>query len=262
MAFWENLGKKASETTAKAIQQAKDFAEVTKLNGLISDEEKKIDGIYRELGKMYIEIHRCDPDEKLAELVAQIVEAEQAIKKYRGQIRDIKGISLCEKCGAEVAKDASFCSICGAPVPKPVPADPTDSPDTLKCSKCGAPAKEGMRFCTTCGTPLTAPKAETPAAPVEEAPSAPEPVVQEEIPTETSPVAPAPVEPISEAEAPVASALEEAPPVPSAPEAEAPPEPAVEASIPEEPAGKRFCRNCGEPVDENILFCTKCGEKL
>ena len=154
MAFWENLGKKASETTAKAIQQAKDFAEVTKLNGLISDEEKKIEGIYRELGKMYIEIHRCDPDEKLSELVAKIAEAEQAIKKYRGQIQDIKGIVLCTKCGAEVAKDASFCSICGTAVPKPEPAEPTDPLNTMKCSNCGAPAKEGMRFCTACGTRL------------------------------------------------------------------------------------------------------------
>ena len=42
MSFFDNLGKKASETTAKAVQKAQELAEISRINSLISDEEKKL----------------------------------------------------------------------------------------------------------------------------------------------------------------------------------------------------------------------------
>ena len=64
MAFWENIGQKASEKTAKAVQKAKDLSEITKLNSIISDEQNKIDTIYKTNSKLYYSIHRqdCEPD--------------------------------------------------------------------------------------------------------------------------------------------------------------------------------------------------------
>ena len=41
MAFWDNLSQKASETTAKAMQKAKEMSDVAKLNAMISEEEAK-----------------------------------------------------------------------------------------------------------------------------------------------------------------------------------------------------------------------------
>ncbi len=41
MAFWDNFSQKTSETTAKAMQKAKEISDIAKLNSMISEEETK-----------------------------------------------------------------------------------------------------------------------------------------------------------------------------------------------------------------------------
>lgn len=174
MAFFDNLGKKASEMTAKAMQKAQELSETTKLNSLISEEEKKINNTYYQIGKLYVSLHSEDSEEAFAGMIASVAEGEQKISGYRRQIQDIKGVQRCEKCGAEVARGVAFCSSCGAPMPKAETPAPTE--DQVRCESCGAMVKRGMRFCTFCGKPLTPPA--TPAAPAE-VPAADSPAVEE-----------------------------------------------------------------------------------
>lgn len=153
MALWDSLGKKASETTAKAVQQARILSETAKLNSLISDEDKRINNYYYQIGKLYATIHQNDCEDDFKGMIAAIVESEQKIKEYRVQIHNIKGVVHCEKCGAEVAKGAAFCSSCGAEMPK---IENSAVDNTEKCSNCGAVVEKGMRFCTSCGKPMIA----------------------------------------------------------------------------------------------------------
>ncbi len=152
MAFFDNLGKKASEATAKAVQKAQELSEISRINSLISEEEKKISTTYCQIGKLYVSAHASDSEEGFSEMVATVLEGEQKVNDYRKQIQNIKGVQHCEKCGAEVAKGVAFCSSCGAPMPK------TEEPlpeDTVRCESCGATVRRGMRFCTSCGKPMT-----------------------------------------------------------------------------------------------------------
>ena len=169
MALWDNLSKKASETTAKAVQQARILSETTRLNGLISDEEKKINNNYYQIGKLYAAIHQTDSEEEFSSMIAAIAESEQRIMEYRMLIQDVKGVTRCEKCGAEVAKGVAFCSSCGAAMPK---VEVPDLGKYEKCSNCGAKVEKGMRFCTSCGKPMTVPIVRA--------------TVQSEVPTEVS----------------------------------------------------------------------------
>lgn len=178
MALWDNLGKKASETTAKAIQQAKILSETSRLNGLISDEEKKINNNYFQIGKLYTAIHRNDCEEDFAGMIAAIAESEQKIGDLRMQIQNLKGVIRCEKCGAELAKGVAFCSSCGAPIPR------TETPDMEKfekCGSCGAWVEKGMRFCTSCGKPMAPPAAITDAQSQPPAAEAPAPVPEKRV---------------------------------------------------------------------------------
>ncbi len=164
MSFFDNLGKKASETTAKAVQKAQELSEITRLNSLISETEKKINTTYYQIGKLYVSVHGSDGETDFVGMVEAVREGERKISEYRRQIQDIKGVQRCEKCGAEVARGAAFCSSCGAPMPRaeePVPDD------VVQCENCGAIVKRGMRFCTSCGKPMAAPEAPI-SAPVEE----------------------------------------------------------------------------------------------
>ena len=154
MALWDSLSKKASETTAKAVQQARILSETSRLNGLVSDEEKKINNNYYQIGKLYATIHQNDYEDEFAGMIAAIAESEQKIREYRIQIQDVKGVIRCEKCGAEVSKGVAFCSSCGAAMPR---IETIDVSKHEKCDNCGALVEKGMRFCTSCGKPMTVP---------------------------------------------------------------------------------------------------------
>ncbi len=165
MAFFEDLGKKLSQAGQSAVQKTKDFTDVAKLNSSISDEEKKINNFYSEIGKLYVSLHAEDCESAFAEAVKGIKEANQKIAEYRKQIQDIKGVVKCEKCGAEVETSSAFCKACGAPVAKetaPVAApvketapaaeaEPAAAEEFVFCPECGQKVAKTMKFCTSCG---------------------------------------------------------------------------------------------------------------
>lgn len=154
MALLENLGKKITEVGHSATQKAKEMADVASLNASISEEEKRIDNLYFQIGKLFVERHAVDCKGEFGGMVASVREAQAKIADYQEQIKSIKGVVRCEQCGAEVARGVAFCSSCGAPMPK-LDAVPLD--DTIRCENCGAMVKHGMRFCTSCGKPMTSP---------------------------------------------------------------------------------------------------------
>lgn len=151
MAFWDNFSQKASETTAKAVQRAKEMSDIARINSMISEEETKINNIYYQIGKLYVTIHPHDHEEEFTGMIVSLAEAEEKIKNYRQQIQDIKGVVRCSQCGAEVPSSVAFCSSCGAPMPK---IQPVNTEDVVRCEGCGAMVKKGVRFCTSCGKPM------------------------------------------------------------------------------------------------------------
>lgn len=118
MAIWDDITKKASALTDKAVQQARDLSELAKLHGQIAEAEKTANDSYNQLGRLYAATHPEDYEEGFGDLIAAAAKAEERIKSLRKQIRDVKGVTVCEKCGAEVSKDDTFCSTCGTEIPK------------------------------------------------------------------------------------------------------------------------------------------------
>lgn len=116
MNFLENLSKKTAEATGKVAQKTKDLSEIAKLNGLVCSAETKIKDTYNEIGKLYAERHEHDPEAEFADLVNVIQELSKNVDEYKAQIREIKGIACCPKCGAEISRDAKFCPSCGASI--------------------------------------------------------------------------------------------------------------------------------------------------
>ena len=123
MAIWDDITKKAAAISEKAVKQAKDLSDVAKLKLQMVEAEKAADDAYAKLGRLYAAAHAEDCEEAFASEMAAAVNAEQTIKTLRSQLWDAKGVTVCEKCGAEVAKDAAFCSACGAEIPKPAPVE-------------------------------------------------------------------------------------------------------------------------------------------
>lgn len=123
MAIWDDIAKKATALSEKAVKQARDLSEVAKLKLQIAEAEKAVEDGYTQLGRLYAAAHPEDYEEGFASVMAAVANAEQTVKTLRQQLQDARGVSVCEKCGAEVARDAAFCSACGAELPKPAPVE-------------------------------------------------------------------------------------------------------------------------------------------
>lgn len=149
MGFFDDLGKKVTDAGQKTVQKTKEMSEVARINSLISQNENRINTIYYQIGKLYVNIHEFDYEEEFGGMISQVIELEQQISEFRKQIQEIKGIQFCEKCGAEVSRGVAYCSSCGAVMPRPEKQEYYE--DCVKCVRCGSWVKKGMRFCTSCG---------------------------------------------------------------------------------------------------------------
>jgi len=150
MAFFDELGKKITQTGQGAAKGAKNVAETMKVNGMISDEEKRINNAYLQIGKTYYENCGDNPDQLFAQLINDINDSKAKIAAYTEQLRQIKGVARCQKCGGEVPIDAPFCSSCGSPMKTAPTEAPLDS-GGLVCGNCGFVVPEGKAFCSNCG---------------------------------------------------------------------------------------------------------------
>ena len=151
MAFFEQVGKKLSQAGQDVAQTTKNFAAINKLNSLIAEEQEKIEGCYSEIGRIYFESFAETPEECLVELVSAVKMSLSEIEKYNVQIKEIKGITNCPSCGAEVPYTSAFCNLCGSKMPVRIKEEIIPE-GSIKCQKCSNILPEGFKFCTFCGT--------------------------------------------------------------------------------------------------------------
>lgn len=161
MGFFDDLGKKMTNAGQRAVQKTQEMSEVARINSLISQNENTINGIYYQIGKMYVNLHPNDAEGEFAEMVKHAIALAQQNEEYRNRIQDLRGMQRCPRCGAEVSKEFAFCNFCGAPMPvNEVHEAPSDA---VQCPKCGTMVEKGMRFCTSCGQEMPLSYAEAPS---------------------------------------------------------------------------------------------------
>lgn len=149
MAFMDMIGKKIAQTGQETVQKTKNMAESVKLSSMVTDEEKKIRQLFSEIGEMYYQIHRSDPENTFTPYIMQIVEAEERVSAYSERIKQLKGIAKCPNCGGEVPDDVPFCNTCGAQM---LQSGMSISEETVACPECGALQAKETVFCMNCGS--------------------------------------------------------------------------------------------------------------
>lgn len=108
MSIWDEIGKKATNATAKAVQKTKNISDLTRLNSTLTDYEKRLSNSYYHIGKLYVSLHKEDYEEPFTDMMADLQETMQLMENIEDQIKEAKGIRICEHCGAEVPKTACF----------------------------------------------------------------------------------------------------------------------------------------------------------
>ena len=99
MAFKDALskvGKTIGEGAASAKEKSQELIEITKLKGVIHNEEEKIKKNYLELGKLVYQKHKDvgdtseDTDKKIGELLAEIDLSNAVIAKTNEELEALK----------------------------------------------------------------------------------------------------------------------------------------------------------------------------
>lgn len=237
MAFFEDLGKKISGVGQSAVQKTQNATDSIRLNNQISEEERKMNAAYLNIGKRYVELYGTKKDPEFEAWISEIEGCQYRINECRVQVRRNKGLTVCTNCGAEIPETSPFCKLCGTKnmVAEQIAAQRAAEEEAKRaaeaerqaaqaaqarawaeqqaamqaqaqtaqtqncCTKCGNPIANGAAFCTNCGTPIT---------------------------TASAPAAPAP----SDAESAAAST--------------------------------GICKKCGQTLTPGAAFCTGCGAKV
>lgn len=153
MAFFEQIGKRLTDAGQNVAQQTKDLADVTKLNNAISEREKKISQLFLLIGRSYYEGHKDDPAAEELDKITEIDSLYSEIFANRDKIKQIKGVTKCENCGADVPLNAAFCNACGTKVVRKETVSQNTGNERL-CPACHAIVEEGNLFCNHCGAKI------------------------------------------------------------------------------------------------------------
>ena len=175
MAFFDKLGKTINKVGQDAFQKTKEMADTARLNSLVSDEEKRLNNNYYQIGKLYAQLHGADCEDCFVPYITAVNESLKKIDELKAEIQKLRAVANCPKCGAEVSTASKFCNACGEVMPV-TEANVVQPADTVKCSRCGKFVDKKMNFCTSCGNPIV--------QNVENNAPVAEPVVSEEKPAE------------------------------------------------------------------------------
>lgn len=133
MDFFEKLSNTLSSTGKDIAKKTKDISDTSKLNSQINKEQDNINKLYSQIGKTYFEKYAEQDNSDLKPLCDNIKAAQKNIANYQDQIKSIKGITSCPKCGKDIPYGAAFCNFCGnqiatqAPVSEPVKEETNSS---------------------------------------------------------------------------------------------------------------------------------------
>lgn len=118
MGFFDDLSKKASETYRNTAEKTNKLTREMKLKSLINEDKGKIEKIYAEIGKKVYEKHireeNIDIKSELIEECSKIDAYAKEIEDMNTEMRALKDLRLCTKCGSEIPLSARFCPKCGA----------------------------------------------------------------------------------------------------------------------------------------------------
>lgn len=117
--FFDGLGEAISKTARELGGRAENLYETQKMKNKISGEEKQIQKIMAELGRMLYKryLDGVPVDEAQRILCEQIDQRMERIGHLKEGLAGVRGRKICPSCGSSVDGSAAFCPHCGAACP-------------------------------------------------------------------------------------------------------------------------------------------------
>lgn len=162
MSFWDDISKKVAQGTKTLSQKSGELFEIAKVKLDVASEKDKIGRLYEEIGKtVYEDYKRGSLKEKSVMDKCQLIdEINFKINRLNRKMMQIKGGTLCKRCGEVVNSSQRYCHMCGRELEKltRVVEEGEDFKVEVSngsiCGKCGALIQHGSEFCPSCGYKL------------------------------------------------------------------------------------------------------------
>ncbi len=148
MGFFDNIAATVTKGAREAADNAKLFADKTRIKKDINNCENELRNRYCDIGKLFFENNKDNVPEEYAALFEGIGPLLDEIAAKQKELDALDGTVSCPGCGKPIAKDAKFCPNCGQTVPQP--EIPPVGAATV-CPTCGAALAAGAAFCASCG---------------------------------------------------------------------------------------------------------------
>lgn len=263
MGFFDDLTSSFQESVNKTQKESK-------YKKTISDNKKKIEETYYEIGKMVYQKKNMD-EELISYINIKVEDIDRMLKEnteLNKEILVLNNKKICPNCGKEVELNTTFCPNCGAEQEK-ISVELFVPKGKRKCSGCGAVIDDKNVFCPKCGAKkeevtISEVKAEPVVENTVEEQPIQEPIVESKVEEQSiqEPV----VDNIIEEQAAQEPAVENKEEILNQPvskeiEIDFNFEPKVEEIETKENIMPRRCQNCGEILEENDVFCANCGTK-
>lgn len=113
--YVEKAKKTFSSFGRKAIRKSTEVYEITKTSVKISSIKEAINEEYKKIGEIVYKNYRGQdvPSGELEEICGKIEELNSQIEDLSVNLANLKNLTSCPVCGAEITKDSTFCAKCG-----------------------------------------------------------------------------------------------------------------------------------------------------
>lgn len=121
--FFEDLGKKITETAEAVSKKTEEVVEVQKLKNQVRGMERSNERDLSDLGKMVYEKFQVKEviAEDYIEICENLKDREASIIECNEKIALLRGTSICKSCQATLDPEMDYCPKCGSKVERPEP---------------------------------------------------------------------------------------------------------------------------------------------
>ena len=99
------------------IDKSRQVIGITKIGMKIDKEEKNIEQLYANLGRVFYQVHKeVAPEVMYEDLFRTISGAKKQLEHLKSEVDTVRGGGRCVSCGAVINETDSFCSMCGISV--------------------------------------------------------------------------------------------------------------------------------------------------
>ncbi len=115
MAFIDSFKKNVSDVASATAKKTSELTDTAKIKFKIKKIESRLDRCYSEIGRLrYDELKEgADYEIKISTLIMQIDKLRGDLTSANAELLNLKRVSVCPVCKAEISKDCLHCPICG-----------------------------------------------------------------------------------------------------------------------------------------------------